>query len=84
MAPAPAVLLSAPWGRWLAGKLGLVALIVLLGWRNWRAHRHRASLDGATADRLARRATLEVALASAVLVATAALTTTAPPDPAGP
>lgn len=73
-----AALAGTPWGRILAGKLGLVALLLLTGLANWRG----LSRDVATPEaraRLIRSARLEAILGLGVLVVTAWLTGTAPP-----
>lgn len=66
------------YGRILAGKLGLVGLLLLTGFYNWRVlSRDVGAPDGAA--RLVRAARLEAGLGVGVLVLTAWVTGTAPP-----
>jgi copper transport protein len=69
---------TSSYGRVLIVKLCLVALVVLFGAMNWR--RILPALgDDATALRLTRTASAELAIAALVLAATAALVSISPP-----
>jgi putative copper export protein len=69
---------TSSYGRVLIVKLCLVALVVLFGAMNWR--RILPALgDDATAQRLTRTASAELAIAALVLAATAALVSISPP-----
>ncbi|MEX2527054.1 MAG: CopD family protein [Gemmatimonadota bacterium] len=70
---------ASSYGRILVGKILLAGGVLLLGFLNWR--RGLPALDTPEgARRIRRRATWEVALAAAVLVATAVLTGTPMPE----
>jgi copper resistance protein D len=76
--PAISALWSDPYGRRLALKLGLVVLVLSLGWLNWRRRTPRLAEPGG-AGALRRSAWVELAVAQFVLLVTALLVRTAPP-----
>lgn len=73
----PADLYSTPYGRWLVRKLALVAGVLVVGAVNFRRRLPRLGRPGGPSA-LRQTATLEVALAVAVLAATAVLVRTPP------
>jgi copper transport protein len=76
--PTLSALWTSAYGRVLIVKLCLVALVVLFGAMNWR--RILPALgDDATARRLTRTASAELAIAALVLAATAVLVSISPP-----
>lgn len=76
--PAISTLWSEPYGRRLALKLGLVTLVLSLGWLNWRRRTPELAEPGGAAA-LRRSAWLELAVAQLVLLITALLVRTPPP-----
>lgn len=75
---AVADLWTSEWGRYLAVKATLAAVVLALGARNWRVTVPRA-LDGAPVTPLRRTLALELAAAALVLLVTAILVVTPPP-----
>lgn len=76
--PGISALWTEPYGRRLALKLGLVALVLALGWLNWRRRTPKLGEPGGSAA-LRRSAWLELAVAQLVLLITALLVRTPPP-----
>ncbi|MEX2471344.1 MAG: CopD family protein [Gemmatimonadota bacterium] len=76
--PAISALWSEPYGQRLAWKLALVAMVLFLGWLNWRRQTPRLAEPGGSAA-LRRSAMLELAVAQIVLIITAILVRTPPP-----
>ena len=77
--PGPEALVVTPWGRLLVLKLGLVALVLMLGAYNWRRLSPRVGEAGG-GRALIRAAWGEVLVGILVLSATAVLSGTAPPE----
>lgn len=69
--------LRSPYGRLLLIKVAIVAVVALIGWRNWKRLTPRLESGDATA--LRRSIALELTAAALVLAATAALVVTPPP-----
>jgi len=75
--PSPGALFTTTYGRLLAAKLGLVALVLALGARNFRVLTPRLGTEGG--NRAMRRSALfELAVAQIVLIVTALLVRTSP------
>jgi len=74
----PLALLSSAYGRTLALKLGLVAVVMAVGWMNWRRLAPRMGTSTGPAA-LRRAAAVELAVAQLVLLVTAVLVRTPPP-----
>jgi putative copper export protein len=64
-------LVASEYGRWLLLKLGLVAVVAGIGFRNWRVLTPR--LGQAAAEPMARSAGMELAFGALILLATAVL-----------
>jgi putative copper export protein len=75
---AVADLWTSEWGRYLAVKSALAAVVLALGARNWRVTVPRA-LAGAPVQPLRRTLAIELAVAALVLLVTAILVVTPPP-----
>ncbi|MCL4213916.1 MAG: CopD family protein [Gemmatimonadales bacterium] len=73
----PGDLVGSPWGRWLLAKLALVAVVVLLGQRNWQSAEARLTAG----DSGALRASFgrELVVAALVIALTGILASTATP-----
>ena len=67
----PGALVASGYGRWLLVKLALVAIVVGIGYRNWRTLTPR--LGTGAAEPLARSARVELGVGALVLLATAIL-----------
>jgi putative copper export protein len=78
--PSVDALVTLTYGRVLLLKLLAVGLVGWFGWRNYRAHAGRRTLDVARSRGLERRARIELALASVVIGLTAWLSTISPLD----
>jgi copper transport protein len=78
--PSVDALRETTYGQLLMIKSGLVLVVLTLGWRNYRAHRHRLTLDSARSRHVQRRARVELAVAMVVIAVTAVLSTSAPSD----
>jgi copper transport protein len=77
--PTVPALWTSSYGRLLLLKLAFVAVVVILGARNWR--RVMPTLgDDASARRITRTAGAELTVAALVLAVTAVLVSTSPPD----
>jgi copper transport protein len=77
--PTVTSLWTSSYGKVLLLKLALVAVVVILGARNWR--RVMPTLgDDASARRITRTAGAELTMAALVLAVTAVLVSTSPPD----
>jgi putative copper export protein len=72
-----AALLGSPYGRVLVLKVATVAVVALLGWRNWKVLTPRLEVAGV--DALRTSIVLELSAALLVLALTAALVITPPP-----
>lgn len=72
-------LIDAIYGRTLSIKLAAVGAVLFLGWLNWRRHLPGLSRT-AGADRMRKAAVIELAFAQLVLLATAVLVRTSPPQ----
>ncbi len=70
---------TTPWGRYLAVKTVLVAIVLALGAANWRRFVPRAVRDDAATAPLRRAIGAELAVAALVLLVTAILVVTPPP-----
>lgn len=78
--PSVDALVTLMYGRVLLLKLLAVGLVGWFGWRNYRTHAGRRTLDVARSRGLERRARVELALASVVVGLTAWLSTISPSD----
>jgi putative copper export protein len=77
--PTVASMWSSMYGRVLLLKLAFVAIVLVLGFRNWR--RVLPTLgDDAAARRITRTAGAELTVAALVLAVTAVLVSTSPPE----
>lgn len=79
--PTPQALVTSSYGRLLLLKLLLVFVVIVLGWRNWRVFTPRIETDGGVG--LRRGMAGEVIAAALVLLVTALLVATPPPDVSG-
>src|SRR5690606_37201215 len=64
-------LVASEYGRWLVLKLGLVAAVAAIGFRNWRVLTPR--LGRGAAEPMSRSAGMELAFGALILLATAVL-----------
>ena len=78
--PTIAALWQTPYGLALFRKLVVIALTGLVGLYNWRVVKPRLS-SGDTLPTLRRSATVELSIGLVVVVLTAILVGTSPPDP---
>ena len=76
--PSVGALLEDPYGRRLLLKLGFVAVVLGLGWLNWKRLTPRLGDPGGTAS-LRRAALVELCVGQVVLIVTAVLVRTPPP-----
>ena len=74
---APGDLVTTPWGRWLTAKVALVAVIGVLGQRNWTSAEARLTAGESTA--LTRSFGRELAFAALVIALTGILASSATP-----
>jgi len=76
--PSLPALISSTYGRWLLAKIGVVGVVLLLGWLNWKVRTPRLLQRGETRA-LRRSAVIELALGLGVTIAvTAILVETSP------